>query len=86
MEVHVYKQGPSEYSDGEVLDAIYDYIANGGTLGPDNFAMFMATFDEGTCDQCGEPYDVSSREGRCGDCGNCSQHCTHVDRDEKFHE
>jgi hypothetical protein len=38
----------STYTDGEVLDAIYDFIGNGGTLGPDNFDEFMATFEEET--------------------------------------
>jgi hypothetical protein len=73
------------YTDGEVLDAIYDFIGNGGTLGPDNFEAFMATFSEtvGECDECGAKYEVWSREGRCGDCGYCSQHCEHVDRDVK---
>lgn len=33
--------------------------------------------DWGTCDTCGAPYEVSSREGRCGDCGNCADHCEH---------
>jgi hypothetical protein len=36
----------SKYTDGEVLDAIYDFIGNGGSLTPENFEEFMATFEE----------------------------------------
>lgn len=38
----------SSYTDGEVLEAIYDFIANGGSLTPENFEEFMATFEEET--------------------------------------
>jgi hypothetical protein len=31
----------------------------------------------GSCDACGEQYELASRFGRCGDCGNCSHHCEH---------
>lgn len=37
----------------------------------------LISLEIGTCDTCGEPYDVASRDGRCGDCGECAQHCTH---------
>ena len=32
---------------------------------------------EGECDKCANPYELSSKDGRCGDCGNCSDCCTH---------
>jgi hypothetical protein len=32
---------------------------------------------EGECDKCANPYELSSRDGRCGDCGNCGDCCTH---------
>jgi len=38
--------------------------------------------DEGECDKCSSPYDVTSRENRCGDCGNCGNCCTHKGESE----
>lgn len=31
----------------------------------------------GSCDTCGDKYELSSREGRCGDCGDCGDCCGH---------
>ena len=36
---------------------------------------------EGECDKCTNPYELSSKEGRCGDCGNCGDCCTHNERE-----
>jgi PHP family Zn ribbon phosphoesterase len=36
---------------------------------------------EGECDKCANPYEISSKEGRCGDCGNCGDCCTHNERE-----
>lgn len=33
--------------------------------------------EEGKCDKCATPYNLSSRDNRCGDCGNCDTCCTH---------
>lgn len=49
---------------------VLEYDPRGSEFRPEEFGL-------GTCDTCGEPYDVSSRDGRCGDCGECAQHCTH---------
>ena len=38
---------------------------------------------EGECDECGDPYELSSRDGRCGDCGNCGDCCTHKTGEEE---
>lgn len=38
----------SNYTDGEILDAIYDFIGNGCSLTPENFEEFMATFEHET--------------------------------------
>jgi hypothetical protein len=35
----------SNFTDGEILDAIYDFIGNGCSLTPENFEEFMATFE-----------------------------------------
>ena len=39
------------------------------------------TLVEGECDKCANPYELSSRDGRCGDCGNCGDCCTHNERE-----
>jgi hypothetical protein len=36
---------------------------------------------EGECDKCANPYEISSKEGRCGDCGNCGDCCTHKEKE-----
>jgi hypothetical protein len=41
-----------KYTDGEILDAIYDFIGNGCSLTPENFEEFMATFDHEDLDRC----------------------------------
>jgi hypothetical protein len=38
---------------------------------------------EGACDKCANPYELSSRDGRCGDCGNCGDCCTHKTGEEE---
>jgi hypothetical protein len=38
---------------------------------------------EGECDKCTNPYELSSKEGRCGDCGNCGDCCTHKEKEGK---
>jgi hypothetical protein len=38
---------------------------------------YLHDAEQGECDTCDEPYDVTSRDNRCGDCGNCGDCCTH---------
>jgi hypothetical protein len=42
-----------------------------------NHTYITVSLDFGNCDNCGEEYEVWSREGRCGDCGDCGECCTH---------
>jgi hypothetical protein len=62
-----------EEGEGEIT--IYTGLASsmGGYLHP--------VEREGECDKCANPYEISSKEGRCGDCGNCGDCCTHNERE-----
>lgn len=74
VRVELYEQPsfrePVATTYGRSADEAIARLVEGCTFG-DVEALF------GDCDECGQEYEVSSREGRCGDCGHCSQHCTH---------
>jgi hypothetical protein len=51
---------------------------------PDGVEVEIRDLDsqEGECDKCNSPYDITSTDNRCGNCGNCSNCCTHKGESE----
>lgn len=60
--------GTLENSADEIMGRIASLIKAGVYFDPEEF---------GSCDSCGQAYELASRAGRCGDCGDCSKCCAH---------